>query len=221
MARDILTGPVEAPLDRPQQAPASGRLAVLGLAFVCLTAAVLACDSPAKTPRPSPSLIVLQFTPQPSRSSGPTPTPGASQGTWPVGWDASFCAMFSQAVDAQQLLVDVQLDIDDGNNHDARLLTEELIQSAGAATDAIVALPDWPDGQPAVVGIAGLMDLAARAGAEYHSWFADRKRAALGRATNLRTENGGQAAAVNNDLAELADQDLSCQDTPLVLEAPE
>jgi hypothetical protein len=211
---------VETPLDRHHQAPASGRLAVLGLVLVCLTAGVLACDSPAKTPRPSASLIVLQFTPQPSRSSGPSPTPRASEATWPVGWDASFCAMFAQAVDAQQLLVDVQLDIDDGKNRDARLLADELIQSAGSATDAITTLPEWPGGQPAVVGIAGLMDLASRAGTEYHSWFADRKRAALGRATSLRAENGGDVPAVNTDLAALADQGLTCGDTKLELEAP-
>ncbi|MDL2335161.1 MAG: hypothetical protein QFC55_03920 [Chloroflexota bacterium] len=210
---------MEAQLDRHHQAPVSGRLAVIGLAFVCLTGGVLACDSPAKTPRPSSSLIVLQFTPQPSRSSGPPATPGRSPATWPLGWDASFCAMFSQAVDAQQLLVDVQLDIDDGKNHDARLLAGELIQSAGAATDAITTLPDWPDGQPVVVGIAGLMDLASRAGDEYHSWFADGKRAALGRAQALRSENGGQVAEVNGDLAALADQGLNCQGTSLVLEA--
>lgn len=217
----MLTTPVEAPLDSHHQSAPAGRLAVLGLVLVCLTAGVLACDAPAKTPRPSASLINLQFTPQPSRSSGPTATPGGSRGTWPPGWDGSFCAMFSQAVDAQQLLVDVQLDIDDGKNHDARLLADELVQSAGAATDAIAGLPDWPDGQPAVVGIAGLMDLASRAGTEYHSWFADRKRAALGRAAALRTENGGMVAAVNTDLSELADQGLTCQGTSLVLEAPE
>jgi hypothetical protein len=212
---------VEAPLDLRHQARVSGRLAALGLAFVCLTAGVLACDAPAKTPRPSPSLIVLDFTPQPSRSSAPSATPGASQAIWPTGWDASFCAMFSQAVDAQQLLVDVQLDINDGKKRAARLLADELIQSAGAATDAIAAMPVWPDGEPAVVGIAGLMDLASRAGTEYHSWFADRKRAALNRAVNLRTENGSQVPAVNTDLAQLADQALTCPDTPLVLEAPE
>jgi hypothetical protein len=212
---------VEAPLDRHHQAPVSARLAALGLAFVCLTAGVLACDSPAKTPRPSPSLLILPFTPRPSGSSTPTTTPGASQATWPLGWDGSFCAMFSLAVDAQQLLVDVQLDIDDGKNRDARLLTEELIQSSGAATDAISTLPEWPDGQPAVVGIAGLMDLASRAGSEYRAWFANRKRAALGRATNLRLENGGQVAEVNADLVALADQGLACPDIALALEAPE
>jgi hypothetical protein len=217
----MLTTPVESPQDRHHQAPPSGRIVALGLALMCLTAGVLACDSPAKTPRPSPSLIVLQFTPQPSRSSAPTLTPGASQATWPLGWDGSFCAMFAQAVDAQQLLVDVQLDISDDNNHDARLLTEELIQSVGGATDSISTLPEWPDAQPVVTGLAGLMDLAARAGAEYHAWFADGKRAALGRAKDLRLENGGQVPEVNTDLAALAAQGLTCQNLPLELEGPE
>jgi hypothetical protein len=129
--------------------------------------------------------------------------------------------MLAMAVDAQQLLVDVQRDIDDGKRHDARLLADELTQVAHEATDLIGALPEWPDGQPAVVAIAGLMDLGARAGAEYHAWFANRKQAALRHARQLRTENGGQVPEANADLAELAAAGLGCGDTPLELEAPD
>ena len=207
-------------MNRHQQASPAVRFAVLGLSLVCLTAGVVACDSPARTPRPSPSLIVLDFTPRPSTTAAASATPGPSLATWPLGWDESFCTMFGQAVDAQQLLVDVQLDIADGNNHDARLLTDELVTAANGATAAITALPEWPDAQSAVAAVGGLMDLGTQAGAEYHSWFADGKQAALRRARDLRTQNGGQVAGANTLLAALAKKGLACPDTPLELEGP-
>ena len=206
---------------RPSLAPRATRSVAIGLVLVTLLAGVVACDAPAKTPRPSPSLIVLPFTPQPSGTSGPTPTPGTSLATWPLGWDISFCAMFSGAVDAQQLVVDVERAMAEGNNHDARLLADELIQSAADTTALLTpALGAWLDAEGAIGGISTLMDLGARAGTEYHSWFADGKRAALRRARDLRLENGAQTPAVNTDLAALAGLGLSCPGTPLVLEAP-
>jgi hypothetical protein len=197
-------------------------LAALGLALLCLGFGALACDSPAKTPRPSPSLITLQFTPQPSKSSAPSATPGPSQqvGGWPLGWDEDFCAMFTQAVDAQQLLVDVQRDIQDGNTKDAKQLANELTQTANSAQAAAGTVPDWADGNATVVVIAGLMDLASRAGTEYQAFFSSDKQAALRRAKDLRAQNGQQVPDANTDLAGLADKGLACQDTPLVLEAP-
>ena len=128
--------------------------------------------------------------------------------------------MFEQAVIAQQLLVDVERAMAEGDNHDARLLADELVQVATDTTDLIGGLVDWSPAQGAVAGIAGLMDLGARAGTEYHSWFADDRRAALRRARDLRTENGTQVPTTNTELADLADLGLTCPDTPLVLEAP-
>lgn len=205
---------------RLSPAPRATRSVAIGLVLVTLLAGVLACDAPAKTPRPSPSLIVLQFTPQPSRTGGPTPTPGASLATWPLGWDLSFCTMFAQAVSAQQLLVDVERAMAVGNNHDARLLADELVQTANDTIDLADGLVVWQPAQGAIADIASLMDLGARAGTEYHSWFADDKRAALRRARDLRTQNGGQVPTTNDELATLADLGLTCPDTPLVLEAP-
>jgi hypothetical protein len=213
---------VKAPTSPQQPIPASARWALVGLALVCLAFAALACDSPAKTPRPSPSLITLQFTPQPSRTSLPSasPTPRASVGGWPLGWDEDFCAMFGQAVDTQQLLVDVQLDIQDGNNKDAKQLANELLQSANATRSAIDSMPVWSDGFTTLVAVADLMDLASRAGTEYHSWFADGRQAALRRAKDLRKQNGAAVPDANTLLAGLADKGITCQGTPLQLEAP-
>lgn len=185
-----------------------------------LSAGVIACDSPRGTPRPSPSLIVLDFTPQPSLTPGPSPTVPPSPAAWPLGWDEGFCNVFAQALDAQQLLVDTQLDINDSDNHDAHLLADELTTSANGATEAIATLPDWADAQSALSGIGSLMDLASRAGIEYQAWFTDGKRAALTQAKSLRNQNGGQVAAVNTDLAALAAKGLTCPDTTLVLESP-
>jgi hypothetical protein len=166
-------------------------------------------------------LIVLDFTPRPSQTTvAPTSTPRPSVAAWPLGWDESFCNMFAQAVDAQQLLVDTQLDINDGDNHDAHLLAVELTDSANGATQAIATLPSWPDAQNAVTAIGGLMDLASQAGLAYQSWFTDGKRTSLVRAKGLRTQNGGQVPDANTDLAALAGVGLTCPDTPLVLEAP-
>jgi hypothetical protein len=128
--------------------------------------------------------------------------------------------MFVQAVDAQQLLVDVERALDEGANRDARLLADELIQSASAGVDAVAGMPTWADATATVVAIAGLMDLGKRAGTEYHAWFANDKKAALRRARVLRLENGAQVPAANDGLADLADAGLACQDVPLVLEAP-
>ncbi|MEA2676759.1 MAG: hypothetical protein QOJ81_900 [Chloroflexota bacterium] len=129
--------------------------------------------------------------------------------------------MFAGAVDAQQLLVDVERALDEGEDHDARLLADELITSASAAEGAIGAMPEWTGAMTTNIAIAGLMDLGVRAGTEYHAWFAEGKRAALRRARDLRTENGTQVPAANAGLADLADAGLACQDAPLVLEAPE
>ena len=198
------------------------RSAVCGLILLSLAATVVGCDGAgARTPRPSSSLIILDFSPQPSgTTAGASASPGAQRGGWPVGWDVSFCAMFAGAVDAQQLLVDVERALEDGANHDARLLAGELIESADGTVDAINTLPEWPDATATLVAIAGLMDLGERAGAEYHAWFANRKTAALRRARDLRRENGTQVPGANEGLADLADAGLSCPDLPLVLEAP-
>jgi hypothetical protein len=196
------------------------RSVLTSLILVALIAGVSACDAPARTPRPSPSLIILDFSPRPSGSAAASASPGASHGGWPVGWDVSFCAMFVQAVDAQQLLVDVERALDEGANRDARLLADELIQSASAGVDAVAEVPTWADATATVVAIAGLMDLGKRAGTEYHAWFANDKKAALRRARVLRLENGAQVPAANDGLADLANAGLTCQDVPLVLEAP-
>lgn len=190
------------------------------LACVGVFAGTLACAAPLATPRPSPSLLILQFTPRPSLSTAPPPTASPASVDWPIGWDVGFCEMFDEAIIAQQLVVDVERAMAEGNTHDARLLADELTLTADHATELLGALPSWPQAESAVVGIAVLMDLGSRAGTEYHSWFNDGKRAALRRARALRGENGSKVPVVNEDLQALADAGLTCPGTSLSLESP-
>lgn len=198
------------------------RIRVVGAVLLCvgLLATTVACGAPVSTPRPSPSLLILQFTPRPSLSSAPPATASPTPVDWPVGWDVGFCAMFDEAIIAQQLVVDVERAMAEGNTHDAQLLADELTLTADHATELLAALPIWPQAESAVVGIAALMDLGSRAGTEYHSWFSDGKRAALRNARALRAENGTKVPVVNEDLQALADAGLSCPGTSLSLEAP-
>lgn len=186
-----------------------------------MVGSAVACESSRATPRPSPSLVILQFTPRPSRSLTPSPSALPSvTADWPIGWDVEFCQMFTDAVIAQQLVVDVERAMDEDNTHDARLLADELSAEAAHTTELLTALTPWPDAETASVGIAALMDLGGRAAAEYHTFFAEDKRAALRRARALRTENGAEVPGVNEELAALAEVGLSCPGNPLELEAP-
>jgi len=200
--------------------PPPSRLTVAALACLALLLAAVACDTPAGTPRPSPSLIVLQFTPQPSRSASPTSSAAATFASWPIGWDVAFCEMFSDAIIAQQLIVDVERALDEDNRHDARLLADELTLTATHVTELLAELPDWSTAADADAGIATLMDLGARAGREYHDYFANDKRAALRRARHLRRQNADQVPPINDELEALADRGLACPGANLVLESP-
>jgi hypothetical protein len=206
---------------RPSARPSlRSRVLLVVLGLLTLVGAV-ACEGTRATPRPSPSLIILQFTPRPSRSLTPSPSVVPSvEATWPIGWDVEFCQMFNEAVIAQQLVVDVERAMDEGNNQDARLLADELVLEATAATELLTGMTPWADAESASVGIAALMDLAGRAGNEYHAWFEKGKRSDLRQARALRRENGNEVPAVNSDLEALAEVGLSCPGNELVLEAP-
>jgi hypothetical protein len=195
------------------------RLAGVVLACLGLIAAATGCAAPVGTPRPSPSLIVLDFTPPPSASTATTTaTPIAA--VWPVGWDIDFCAMFNEAVIAQQLVVDIERALDEGNRHDARLLADELIATANNATELLVALPAWPEADETGTAIAALMDLATQTGNEYHDYFTNDKRAALRRARDLRRQDADQVPPTNEQLGALAELGLACPGTDLLLESP-
>ncbi|MEP7158488.1 MAG: hypothetical protein ABI797_03600 [Chloroflexota bacterium] len=198
-----------------------GRALLVVLAALAVLVSAVGCESSRATPRPSPSLIILQFTPRPSRSLTPSPSALPSvTADWPIGWDVEFCRMFTDAVIAQQLVVDVERALDEDNTRDARLLADELSAVAAHTSELLLALTPWPDAETTSVGIAALMDLGGRAAAEYQTFFAKDRRPALRRARALRQENGAGVPDVNEELAALADMGLTCPGNPLELEAP-
>jgi len=191
--------------------------------LLALLALVIACEGPVGSPRPSPSLIELEFTPRPSVAATVTPSTGPTASrppSWPAGWDTAFCATFAEVQVAQELLVDVERALDEDETRDARGLARELGTTAAAATALIASMPAWTDGATALTGMGTLMELGAGAAAEYETYFADDARAALRRARNLGRDNGRAVPAANAALDDLAAAGVSCPGTVLVLEAP-
>lgn len=193
---------------------------LLGLIGAVLIAA---CGGPSTSPRPSPSLVELEFTPLPT-SSGSSPGPSASVApsgaARPDGWDAAFCAMFAEARVAQELLVDIERALDEGASRDARGLARELSQVAQSATVLIDEIPTWDDADDMLLDVAGLLDLGGQAAAEYDAYLSDDLRAALRRARSLGRENGQVVPTANAALEALASGGVECPDGPLVLESP-
>ncbi len=199
----------------------SRELSVLAL---CLSGAIaLACGGPTGTPRPSPSLVELDFTPQPtatvreSASSAPT---ASRAPTWPDGWDTAFCTMLTDAVIAQELVVDIERALDEEALRDARGLSRELTATAIAASTSMEDIPDWDDGEELLSDIAALMTLDALIGEEYETYLRDDSRGALRRARNLRRENQAAVPGINTELESLANAGLSCPGVTLQLESP-
>jgi hypothetical protein len=189
---------------------------------VALVAVVVGCTEPTGSPRPSPSLIELDFTPPPT--TAPPVSPGGSPGqtlvSWPIGWDVAFCRAMTEVVIAQELVVDIERAIDDDARREALGLARELVLVAGGATQLLADVPDWAASDDAVASLTGLMDLGGRAAAEYERYLDDGPRRALRRARNLRRENADAVPVVNEQLQPLADAGLACPGTPLEVESP-
>ena len=137
----------------------------------------------------------------------------------PVGWDNAFCAIFADAVVAQELVIDVERALEEEALRDARLLARDLRDTTAEATTLLAGLPDWEPGARATLEIATLIDLGGRAGAEYGAYFGEDLRA-LRRARNLRREIANQTPGANESLAGLAELGIICEGLPLVLERP-
>lgn len=204
----VLTG------DRPQ-------LALMGVLVVLAALVAGACDEPRSSARPSASLLEVEFTPQPTRTSGSSeePTEAPTFLSLPIGWDNAFCSVFADAVVAQELVIDVERALAEEDFRDARGLARDLRDITADATTLLADLPDWEPAAAATSEITNLIDLGARAGTEYGAYFADDARA-LRRARNLRREILDGTPAANEALAELASLGIVCEGQPLVLEQP-
>ncbi len=196
----------------------------LSVLAICVSGAIaMACGGPTGTPRPSPSLVELDFTPQPSGTvqESPSSAPTASrEPTWPAGWDTAFCTMLADAVIAQELVVDIERAIDEDALRDARGLSRELTATAIAASGSIEDIPDWDGGEDLSSDIAALMTLDALIGEDYETYLRDDSRAALRRVRNLRRENEAAVPGINSELESLESAGLSCPGTALQLESP-
>ena len=208
------------PTSRPKAARSSLQLVLLVCSALLFGAA--ACDTPSGTPRPSASLLELDFTPQPTIT--PPSTPGGSAAptlvSWPIGWDVAFCELMTDAVVAQELLVDIERAMGEDALRDARLLAHELSLIATHAGELVPDVPDWQPAQDALADLATLMELDAQAAAEYLTYFQNERRPALRRARAARDEVASQLPGANDNLQVLADLGISCPGTPLQLESP-
>ena len=196
---------------------------ILGL--VICAVALAACDSPSATLRPSASLAEVEFTPRSSRTppgprttGGPTPTSVATFVSLPVGWDDAFCNAFGFTVVAQELVIDVERALEEQNLRDARGLARDLRDAAASATSVLTDLPAWEPAADATAEVTALIDLGARAGEEYGTYFNDGTRNALRRARDLRREIQQRTPQANDALAGLADVGIECGSLALVLE---
>lgn len=182
-----------------------------------------ACESAPSSPLPSPSLITLSFSPIPMETAPVTAQAspsGTLTGGWPPGWDVAFCAMFANAIDAQQLIVDVERALSDNARKDAKGLARDLNDSATQATDQIAALPAWSTADQALAEVGKLMDYGTRAAAQYTKYFKDGTKSALRQARSLRRKDGAEVPAANSALTVLADAGLVCPGHALQLESP-
>lgn len=207
-------------------AASSGNPALRGagvlIAIACVVFGLAACDQPRSTPRPSASLLDVEFTPQPTRTvrASAAPTASATFVGIPVGWDDAFCDVFSDAVVAQELIIDIERAIEEENLRDARGLARDLRDTTADATELLTGLPAWEPATEAMAEIAALIDLGARAGAEYGTYFTEETRNALRRARALRNDLATRTPQANEALAGLASLGIACGALPLQLEQP-
>ncbi len=196
---------------------------LVGVFAALLVSLVVACGGTAESPLPSQSLALYSPSPPPSAGSSasgiPTPT-ATGTGSWPPGWDVAFCAMFDNAVDAQQLIVDIERAIGSGAQRDAKGLARNMHDSATQATQLLAQVPQWNVGSDAVTEIGKLMDYATRAADNYTKYFTKGTSAALRQARALRRQDAADAPKANQDLAKLTESGLACPNNGLQLESP-
>ena len=208
---------------RKSAPPRPARHAILAvLAAVLVVVGASGCEEPTGSPRPNPSLVELDFTPPPA--SGPPSSPGGSPRptlvSWPIGWDVAFCQAMTEADVALELVVDIERAMNEDAQGDALGLARELTVVASGAGQMLADVPDWETGDQVVAGLTALMDLGARAGAEYETYLDNDRRRVLRRARALRREIADAVPPVNEQLQALANVGLACPGTELELESP-
>jgi hypothetical protein len=195
----------------------------IGWTFV-VGALVVACGGSSSSPRPSPSLVTLDFSPI-ATAAGATPTATRTPlrstlaASWPVGWDVAFCTAFADATVAHELVIDIERAIAEDNKSDAQGLANQLGDTTPIASSEITRLNDWAPAADLKANLASLLDLDSQAAAAYRSYFNDGVKSALHDARQLRNQVGKQVAPINEELQQLTALGMSCTGTDLKLES--
>src|SRR5262245_19923429 len=188
---------------------------------LCVLMVAVGCGSSSNSPRPSASLLQVDFTPQPTMTpdSAAEPTNEPSFISSPVGGDDAFCAVLADAIDGQQLVVDIERAIEEENLKDARGLARDLRGVAADGTTLLADMPAWDEGQPAVDSLTELIALHVQAGDAYGQALGnDPPRNALRDARRIRRQIGTKTPAANDALAELATLGIACDGLEMQLE---
>ena len=192
------------------------------MALIALCLVAIGCDEASSSPRPSPSLVDVVFTPQPTPTNDASVEP-TTQPTFvsiPVGWDDNFCAVFADVFVAQQLVIDVERALAEQNVRDARGLARELRDTTAHGTSLLTGLAVWESGQQATLEVTKLLDLGSKAGDEYGTYFSTASLTSLRRARGFRRQIGTETPGANAAFAELTQIGITCPDNELVLESP-
>jgi hypothetical protein len=188
-----------------------------------VAAVAISCGGSTGSPRPSASLVALDFTPPPtlappsiraSRSPGIPATPPG----WPIGWDIAFCNAFADTTVAHQLVIDIERAMADGSTSDAQGLANELARSAPIAANEVAHLKDWAPAADVKTTFTSILDLDGQAAAAYQSYFNDGVKTALKTARDLRHQVSKAVPAANDQLQQLAALGLNCSGSGLQLE---
>jgi hypothetical protein len=193
---------------------------LLAVALVTVTLVVAGCDEPSSSARPSPSLVEIDFSPPPTPGSDATgdPSPAPTFVEIPVGWDSTFCGIMTDAVVAQELVIDIERALDEEAFRDARGLAKDLRDVTADAQGLLAELPAWEPAADATGDIANLMDLGSRAGEQYRLYFDNDSTSALRRARSLRRDIAQATPAANEALDGLVALGITCAGTPMQLE---
>jgi len=195
-------------------------LSMLAVAL-CVAVVAVGCDAGRSSPRPSASLLEVEFTPQPTETPESTgePTGEPTFVSLPVGWDDAFCAVFADAVDGQQLVIDVERAVGEENFRDARGLARDLREVSADGTTLLADVPAWDEGKPAVDAITELIALHVQAGDAYGSALGNNPpRNALRDARRIRKQVGTKTPPANAALADLAALGIACEGYDMHLE---
>lgn len=128
--------------------------------------------------------------------------------------------MLTDAIIVQELIVDIERAMEEGDVRDARGLARDLTATAGGTLTLIEQVPEWSGGAQALTAIAALVDAGVQMGPEYEQYLTDESRAALRRARNLRRENARGVPAANEELDSLILGGVTCPGITLHLESP-